>query len=76
MQLTEEQKKFIDDNASKIKNLIDLTKQCFDDDTLDGRSKQGRAVRKYLVENSMDFKTTGRETLEAIELTQQKRISS
>ena len=54
MELSEEQKKFIDENATKIKNLIDLTKQCFQDDTLDGRSKQGRAVRKYLVENCID----------------------
>lgn len=73
MELSEEQKKFIDENATKIKNLIDLTKQCFQDDTLDGRSKQGRAVRKYLVENCIDYKTTGREQVEAIELTQQQK---
>lgn len=73
MELSEEQKKFIDENANKIKNLIDLTKQCFEDDTLDGRSKQGRAVRKYLVENCIDYKTTGRELVEAIELTQQQK---
>ena len=73
MELSEEQKKFIDENANKIKNLIDLTKQCFEDDTLDGRSKQGRAVRKYLVENCIDYKTTGRELVEVIELTQQQK---
>ena len=57
MDLTEEQEKFILENAAKIKNLIDLTKACFKDDSLDGRSKEGRAVRKYLVENSINFKS-------------------
>jgi hypothetical protein len=73
MELSEQQKNFVKENANKIKNLIDLTKQCFEDDTLDGRSKQGRAVRKYLVENCIDYKTTGRELVEAIELTQQQK---
>ena len=73
MELSEQQKNFVKENANKIKNLIDLTKQCFEDDTLDGRSKQGRAVRKYLVENCIDYKTTGRELVEVIELTQQQK---
>ena len=57
MDLSEEQKQFLRENASKIPDLINLTKQCFDDESLDGRSKEGRAVRKFLVESSIDFKT-------------------
>ena len=57
MHLTEEQKGFLRENASRIPNLIDLTKQCFNNDSLDGRSKEGRAVRKFLVENTITFRT-------------------
>jgi len=73
MDLTKEQKEFVRENASRIPNLIDLTKQCFGDDSLDGRSKEGRAVRKFLVENSIDFRTTSREPAETIEFTREQR---
>tara|TARA_R100000742_G_C4274656_1_gene94744 strand:- start:646 stop:1695 length:1050 start_codon:yes stop_codon:yes gene_type:complete len=73
MDLTKEQKDFLRENASKVPDLIDLTKQCFEDDSLDGRSKEGRAVRKFLVENSIDFKTTGRVPVEAIEFTEEQK---
>jgi hypothetical protein len=73
MELSEEQKKYIDENASKIKNLIDLTKKCFDNQELDGRSKEGRAVRKYLVENAIEYKTTGTSSTEEIEFTEQQK---
>ena len=73
MDLTKEQKDFLRENASKVPDLIDLTKQCFEDDSLDGRSKEGRAVRKFLVENSIDFKTTGRIPVEAIEFTEEQK---
>jgi len=73
MELTESQKNFLSENADKIKNLIDLTKACFEDDSLDGRSKEGRAVRKYLVENSINFKTTATSRTEDIILTDQQK---
>ena len=72
MDLNEEQKEFLRENASRIPNLIDLTKQCFQDDSLDGRSKEGRAVRKFLVENSIDFPPTSRPPAETIEFTEQQ----
>ena len=72
MDLTNEQKEFLKENALKIQNLIELTRQCFDDDTLDGRSKQGRAVSKYLVENSIDYKTRCRQPAEVIEFTKEQ----
>ncbi len=73
MDLSEQQKGFLRQNASRIPDLIDLTKQCFGDDGLDGRSREGRAVRKFLVENSIDFRTTSREPTENIELTREQR---
>jgi hypothetical protein len=73
MDLNEEQKQFLRENAAKITSLIDLTRQCFEDDKLDGRSKEGRAVRKFLVENSINFKTTATSRTEDIQLTQQQK---
>jgi len=73
MDLTEKQKDFLRENASKIPDLIDLTKQCFENDSLDGRSKEGRAVRKFLVENSIEFKTTARTPVEVIEFTKEQK---
>ena len=72
MDLSNEQKEFLRENASRIPNLIDLTKQCFKDDYLDGRSKEGRAVRKFLVENAIEFRTTSRPPAETIEFTQEQ----
>lgn len=73
MDLSEEQKQFLKENAAKITSLIDLTRQCFEDEKLDGRSKEGRAVRKFLVENSINFKTTATSRTEDIQLTQQQK---
>ena len=73
MDLSEEQKEFLRENSSRIPNLIDLTKQCFKDDSLDGRSKEGRAVRKFLVENCIEYRTTSREPAETIEFTREQR---
>ena len=58
MNLTVEQKKFIEENFHKIPDLIELTRATFKDGTIDGRSKQGRAVRAYLASKDMKYKTT------------------
>lgn len=58
MKLTEEQQNFIRENYMLISDLIELTRQVFNDNTLDGRTKEGRAVRKYLVDNDLEYKTT------------------
>ena len=69
MELSEEQKGFLRDNATQIPDLIDLTRQCFDRKDLDGRSKEGRAVRKFLADNAIEYQTTSRPPAEAIEFT-------
>lgn len=68
MNLTEEQKQYIKNNMSKISNLNELTQKCFRDNDLDGRTKEGRSVRKYLIENNIDYKTTRRKPQDKIEL--------
>jgi len=39
-------------------NLLDITKAVFGDDSLDGRTKEGRAVRFFLSEQNLDYNTT------------------
>lgn len=73
MKLTEQQQKFITDNADKISDLIELTRQTFNNEKLDGRTKEGRAVRKFLVDNNLKYKTTEKEKREEIEFSQEQR---
>ncbi len=68
MNLTDDQKEYIKKNVNKVTNLNELTQKCFRDDDLDGRTKEGRAVRKYLIENNIDYKTTRRKPQDKIEL--------
>ena len=68
MDLTDEQKEYIKNNVAKVSNLNELTQKCFRDDDLDGRTKEGRAVRKYLIENNIDYKTTRRKPQDKIKL--------
>jgi hypothetical protein len=73
MKLTEENKEFLLEHGRKINSLIELTQKCFNDDKLDGRSKEGRLVRKFLIENEIAFDTTKREKKESIEFTDQQK---
>ena len=66
--LTEEQKKFISENYLQITDLNELTKRCFNDQSLDGRKKEGRLVRQFLIDNNYSFTTTKKEKSESIEL--------
>ena len=69
MDLSKEQKEFLRENAARVPDLIDLTRQCFDRKDLDGRSKEGRAVRRFLAENAIEYKTTTRLPAETVEFT-------
>jgi hypothetical protein len=69
MKLNKDQRQKIRDNFKDTPNLIDLTRIVFEDDSLDGRSKEGRAVKKFLAEQSLDYKTTKWDKVEDIELT-------
>ena len=73
MKLSEKQKQFITDNFNKINDLIELTRQTFKNENLDGRTKEGRAVRKFLVDNNLNYKTTEKEKRENIEFTQEQK---
>ena len=73
MDLSKEQKDFLRENAARIPDLIDLTRQCFNRSDLDGRSKEGRAVRKFLADNSIEYRTREKLPVEAVEFTQEQK---
>ena len=60
IELTEEHKEFIDKNYKKISNLNELTCAVFMGEDLDGRTKEGRAVRAYMAQKDYKYKTTKR----------------
>jgi hypothetical protein len=70
--LTEDQKKFIDSNVSRIPDLIELTRATFMNESLDGRTKEGRAVRAYLIEKGESFNTTKARPAKEVELTKEQ----
>jgi hypothetical protein len=72
MKLNDEQKKFIRDNFKNTPDLLELTRALFKRDDIDGRSKEGRVVRKFLAEEDLDYQTRYRPRMEDIELTDQE----
>ena len=71
--LSEEQKNKILAEFDENPNIIDITKKVFEDQSLDGRSKEGRAVTKFLAENGLKARTTKHKKVESIELTQEQK---
>ena len=53
-------------------NIINITKKVFKDDSLDGRSKEGRAVSKFLAENGLRAKTTKRPKSDDVTLSEEQ----
>jgi len=71
--LTEEQKQQIEELFKSNPDLRDITQKVFDDETLDGRSKQGRAVRAFLIKSDLTYKTTLVDKAEEIDLTTEQK---
>ena len=57
MKLTDEQKKFIDSNYLHIPDIDQLTRTLFNNESLDGRNKEGKAVASYMLEKGYQYKT-------------------
>jgi hypothetical protein len=75
MDLTKKQQKLISDNHDRL-SLTELTRLCFDNKNLTGRHREGRLVRKYLIDNAMGFETSRYKRVEGQELTdRQKELS-
>lgn len=60
-ELTEQNKEDIRRIYGETPDLILITKKVFNDETIDGRSKEGRAVREFLVKQGLKFRTTKKE---------------
>jgi hypothetical protein len=73
MTLTEEQKQKIKDTYRKTTDLNDITRIVFDNQDIDGRSKEGRLIRSYMIEAGLKFKTSTRIKKEGIEFTKQQK---
>lgn len=71
--LTDAQKEYLRENHKKIPDLIKLTQNTFLDESLDGRSKEGRAVKDFLVEENLDYNTTKKEKKGPVELTDEQK---
>ena len=71
--LTEEQKQQIETLFKSNPDLREITQKVFGDDSLDGRSKEGRAVRAFLINNNLEFNTTAPQRVEEIELALEQR---
>ena len=74
MDLTKQQKDIVRENAKKITDLTELTRLVFPDaENIDGRSKQGRAVRKFLAENEIEYETRHLGAKDPIVLNQEQK---
>tara|TARA_Y100000590_G_scaffold143436_1_gene164667 strand:+ start:36745 stop:37803 length:1059 start_codon:yes stop_codon:yes gene_type:complete len=72
-ELTEDQKAFIKENAPIIGDLSKLTKDVFMDDSLDGRTREGRLVRKFMKEAGIDYSTRHISKKDDIQLTEEQK---
>lgn len=70
--LTDAQKEFALQMFQDDPNIINITKKVFEDESLDGRSKEGRAVSKFLAENGLRAQTTKRAKSDDVELSEEQ----
>lgn len=71
--LNEEQKKFIDNNYIQIPDIDQLTRVIFENDKLDGRNKEGKAVAAYMLEKGYGYKTRVHKKVKKINLTDEQK---
>jgi hypothetical protein len=73
MKLTMEQKREIEAAFHKHPDLIKITREVFGDETLKGSSKEGKAVRDYLLEKGLRYKTTKHKKVEPVSLSDEQK---
>lgn len=71
--LTQEQKDEIRRIYGETPDLILITRKVFNNDALDGRSLEGRAVRKFLAGQGLQYRTTKKEPEKEIILTDRQK---
>jgi hypothetical protein len=70
-ELDEVYKKEILEEFKNTPDIMAITRKVFNDETLDGRSYQGRAVKKFLAENGLKHKTC----VDVLPKTKQKELT-
>ena len=73
LELTKDQKEFLKENIDSINDLTELTRTLFKNDSLDGRSREGRAIRAYLAQQELDYSTKHIDKKEDIELNESQK---
>lgn len=71
--LTDEQKEQVLKEFQKNPDLMVITRNVFNDESLDGRSAQGRAIREFLAERQQQYNTSLIQRQEFIEFTQEQK---
>lgn len=71
--LTDLQKKQIVDVYKSNSDLNEITRRVFENKDLDGRSKEGRLIRQFMIDNKLKFKTARREKKEGIFFSDEQR---
>ena len=66
--LSEEQKQKILKEFQKDPSIINITRIVFNNNNLDGRSKEGRSVIKFLAKNGLKIQTTKHEKVKEVNL--------
>jgi hypothetical protein len=72
MNLNDEQKEAVAKAYAKTTDLNEITREVFNNPQIDGRSKEGRLVRSYLIEKGFKFKTARRTKQEGIQFTKEQ----
>ena len=72
-ELSNEQKEQILREFKKNPDLMHITRKVFDDAEIDGRSKQGRAVRAFLAKQNKEYNTSLVAKAEAVDLTKEQK---
>lgn len=70
LELSEIQKDRVRELALTVGDLSQLTKEVFEDDSLDGRTREGRAIRAYLAAQEIEYSTRHVGKKDDIELTE------
>ncbi len=72
MTLTDQQTAEIRRVYQKTSDLNEITREVFQNPAIDGRSKEGRLVRAYMIQAGLKFKTARRVKQEGIEFSEQQ----
>lgn len=73
MNLSDEHKEKIRQAYRKSPDLNEIVREVFENPELDGRSKEGRAIRTFMIQTGMKFNTVKRVKKDGIEFSEQQR---